>query len=741
MKKILIISLFSIFHNLFSQHYQVVLQPDVKTELNDIFIIDNANSWAVGNKGTIFFSSDMGLTWVPKSTQFNYDFLKVFFVNHNIGFIGTAQGRLLKTTDGGINWFEIIISTDFTYFDGIYFTSEYVGHIIVGKYKSVYIMRTSDGGETWVKKDSMVSPTTASRWYGITFYDENKGVIVGDKKDAQRYTSDGGVTWLKSNPINDVFFRDQKAVKWISSTTVISVGEGNEFWGVVTPIYKSTDEGKSWIKKVQYPENTYDRIKDVYFKNSNEGIAVGSNGFAFAYISKTTDGGETWYASFLNFSFGLKAIRGYGDNLIVLGTGSHLLSSSDFGQTWNLYKWFTPNSIYSIKFINNKGYVVNRSSDFYASETSNGLNWIFKSNTGLWESYAMQFIDENKGFILKENRHIVKTIDGGNTWQTTLNPVPFNARNKVGGLHFPSHNVGYAWMSLNDYSEYYIFKTTDGGSNWFEISMLNGPGYISGDIGFFDELTGIIAGPKRWMLRTIDGGLSWDTVKNFLNFPNTLPNKDFEDLIIINENEGWAVGDGFICFTVDKGENWNYVHHGLELNDSSFYTIANYRDSIIYISTYNGTILKTTNNGHTWNLDTSISNKYIVFSSSFNSEGRHFIGTANGFILASEPLTSINENINNSIGEYILIQNFPNPFNSSTKINYIVKSEGKISIIIYDLLGKKIISLVDKYHSPGIYEITWDGNDNNGKAVASGIYLIRLSINNYSFFRKIIKIN
>lgn len=96
------------------------------------------------------------------------------------------------TTDGGENWNESLIQSDFTYFDAIYFTSPLVGHISVGKHRSVYIMRTTDGGLTWSKRDSLVSATVASRWYAIDFYNENLGVVVGDKKDAQRYTTDGG---------------------------------------------------------------------------------------------------------------------------------------------------------------------------------------------------------------------------------------------------------------------------------------------------------------------------------------------------------------------------------------------------------------------------------------------------------------------------------------------------------------------------------------------------------------------
>lgn len=729
-----------LFNTGFSQNYYQVISPSVEAELNDVFLINEQTGWIVGNKGIILKTTDGGLNWIRKDTPFKYDFLKVFFYNQNYGWIGTANGRILITTNGGENWNESLIQSDFTYFDAIYFTSPLVGHISVGKHRSVYIMLSTDGGLTWSKRDSLVSATVASRWYAIDFYNENLGVVVGDKKDAQRYTTDGGQTWLKSTPITDAFFRDQRAVKWLSPTDVISLGEGNEYWGIVTPIYKSTDGGRNWVKKTQYPTNNYDRIRGAYFRNSLEGIAVGSNGFSLAYITKTTDGSETWYASFLTFSFGLKAIAGYNNKLIVLGTGSHIIRSDDFGQTWMLYKWFTPTSVYDIQFIGNKGYAVTRYSDVYKSDEPDGDSWYYKSSAPMWESVAMQFLDENTGFILKENRHIVKTTDGGETWRTVLEPVSFNARNRVGGLHFPTSIVGYAWMSINDYGEYHIFKTTDGGENWFEVIMLNGPGYISGNMAFFDENVGVIAGPQRWMIRTTNGGINWDTVTNFINFPPEYSRKDFKDIFIINENKAWVVGLGYICYTKDKGQNWIYANHGLNGIDSSFYTVAFYNDTIGYVATYNATILKTTNSGSSWSLDTSLANRFIIFSSAINNFGRVFFGTSNGSLIASEKITSVK--INHLIPDkFDLSQNFPNPFNSTTKIHFSIpelnKSKVKVDLDVFDLLGRKITTLVNDYLSAGNYEVEFAIEKLN-ENISSNVFFYRLKVGNYLLTRKMI---
>ncbi|MCC6253602.1 MAG: T9SS type A sorting domain-containing protein [Ignavibacteriaceae bacterium] len=111
--------------------------------------------------------------------------------------------------------------------------------------------------------------------------------------------------------------------------------------------------------------------------------------------------------------------------------------------------------------------------------------------------------------------------------------------------------------------------------------------------------------------------------------------------------------------------------------------------------------------------------------------------------LKRDKLTGVDaENIIYPTG-YNLLQNFPNPFNPQTKIKYVVSSESKISIRIYNTLGKEIKVLLSETRNHGEYEITWDGTDNFGNKVSSGVYFITMEANNFSKnslpFRKTIK--
>jgi hypothetical protein len=77
--------------------------------------------------------------------------------------------------------------------------------------------------------------------------------------------------------------------------------------------------------------------------------------------------------------------------------------------------------------------------------------------------------------------------------------------------------------------------------------------------------------------------------------------------------------------------------------------------------------------------------------------------------------------------EFQLLQNYPNPFNPSTEIRFAVPRESKIQLLIFDILGRHVRTLVDETFTPGRYEAVWDSRDDNGMKVGSGVYLYRLT--------------
>lgn len=82
--------------------------------------------------------------------------------------------------------------------------------------------------------------------------------------------------------------------------------------------------------------------------------------------------------------------------------------------------------------------------------------------------------------------------------------------------------------------------------------------------------------------------------------------------------------------------------------------------------------------------------------------------------------------------EVELSQNFPNPFNPSTKIQFAIPNSEKVSVIIYDIQGQEVKSIVDhEILNPGRYIVDWNSTDNYGQKVSSGIYFARLTAGGY----------
>ncbi len=82
--------------------------------------------------------------------------------------------------------------------------------------------------------------------------------------------------------------------------------------------------------------------------------------------------------------------------------------------------------------------------------------------------------------------------------------------------------------------------------------------------------------------------------------------------------------------------------------------------------------------------------------------------------------------------QYSLSQNYPNPFNPTTNIDFALPQSGAVTLAVFNILGQTVATLVDEEMEAGQYSIQWDGSDDSGRPVASGIYFYRISSGTYS---------
>jgi ligand-binding sensor domain-containing protein len=199
----------------------------------------------------------------------------------------------------------------------------------------------------------------------------------------------------------------------------------------------------------------------------------------------------------------------------------------------------------------------------------------------------------------------------------------------------------------------------------------------------------------------------------------------------------------------NNGDKWIGTEHGLAQFDDLHWTIYDTSNSNIpgnfvshiaideqgnkWIVTEGGLTMF---DGITWNTcsDTNSGLPHAGISAlAIDAKGNKWIGTdGSGVAIYNENgiVTGIeNQNMKNEkfkMNNFVLNQNFPNPFNPETEITYQLPMIQHVSFTIYDILGRRIRTLVNERKEAGNYSVYWDGRDESGILVPSGVYLCRI---------------
>ncbi len=121
-----------------------------------------------------------------------------------------------------------------------------------------------------------------------------------------------------------------------------------------------------------------------------------------------------------------------------------------------------------------------------------------------------------------------------------------------------------------------------------------------------------------------------------------------------------------------------------------------------------------------------------VFIDSFSPLGIHI------YIYTPDIVNGV-ESSSSQPYNYALHQNYPNPFNPTTKINYTIPQQSKVTLKVYEFLGRKIETLVNVVKSPAEHTVEWNGTNSNAQQVASGVYFYQLKTSSgYIYTRKMI---
>ena len=105
----------------------------------------------------------------------------------------------------------------------------------------------------------------------------------------------------------------------------------------------------------------------------------------------------------------------------------------------------------------------------------------------------------------------------------------------------------------------------------------------------------------------------------------------------------------------------------------------------------------------------------------------------------ASPSTAVLEEHTGAVPDvFALDQNFPNPFNSSTVISFNLPTFSDATLTVYNLVGQKVATLLDDTRAAGTYTVRWDGRDDAGQTLASGMYLYRVRAETQAITRKLL---
>ena len=129
----------------------------------------------------------------------------------------------------------------------------------------------------------------------------------------------------------------------------------------------------------------------------------------------------------------------------------------------------------------------------------------------------------------------------------------------------------------------------------------------------------------------------------------------------------------------------------------------------------------------------------FAYANTFTSYTASSSGEQIGSLTWFGTTVGVNEGVGSNLPEnYTLFQNYPNPFNPTTTIGYKISKASNVSLIIYNSLGQVVKTLINANQSAGNYNVRWNGTNEFGTKVTSGIYFYRLNTNEYTNVKKMI---
>lgn len=502
------------------------------------------------------------------------------------------------------------------------FTEQGVGYAVG---QNGLIVTTENFGEIWTLRE----PPQLLNNRAVNIVDGSDGNIAYIGGQSTYKTIDRGLTWQRlSIPISNV-------------VDIFELNEDNIFFASVQgKVYKTIDGGDSFIE-IPVP---YGRYESVYFIDQLNGWITGSID-SEGKILQTTDGGMTWTISSQSYDF-IGRIKFLDAQIGFFHASEGLYKTTDGGLNWDII--LDASSIDHMAIYDEDNIWVAWGIGFQKTNDG-GLTW--SGHTSAVKSPEYIYLhDLNNIWMGGSTTSIHHSSDGGLSWS---DQIPGN-KSTLHSIQFYNDQIGYAGNTDGQ-----ILKTINGGASWQESVIPDQPRVI--ELSLIDQDKLLVA-TDGGLYYSADASESWSNLAEgivssviYINdnkiiycksssilqtdisgsfHTELITGESFANVYFSNTQNGWATTwQGKLFGTTDGGDTWSllFTQEDGDLLESIFF--SNEQNGFILSSRYSEYILRTTDGGATW------TSQELGISTFWG--GGHFINETTGWIVGGTATTGI----------------------------------------------------------------------------------------------------
>lgn len=388
----------------------------------------------------------------------------------------------------------------------------------------------------------------------------------------------------------------------------------------------------------------------------------------------------------------LDSLRGW-----VAGHNGTILRTTNGGLSWQVQNSGISNNIHEIFMLNDRlgwalanEYFVDTAT-WYGTHilrtTDGGTTWQDEQYP-VWGEYftAILFLDSLRGWMTGEFGRLVWTTNAGLSWQPAVVDSSPHTQWPLLNVKFFNPQLGFAMGGRIDIIGV-VWRTTNGGARWIPQQVSPEPVH---DMQMLDSLhiVGIVGDVDYGasMIRSRDAGLTWEyTFLNIFGLPQAISFR--------TKNEVWApLGfEGRLMYSLDTAHTWT--------------TIETPRRRPVYD---------------------------LVFTDSLTG---YAVGDSGIILKFKSGTVDVREDRHGAPSGFVLYQNYPNPFNPSTTISFDLPRASSVAVKVVNVLGQEIRTLVAGHKEPGRHYVSF-----NGEGLPSGVYYYSFQAESFHAVKKMILI-